>query len=134
MSCQFALHVVIIPGNHHWYWNLSVPIYSATESNIILKIIKNQTQCLKIRHTPKIWSFYNVWSFKLFYSQTIDGSHPQNEELLHFENVFSQHEDFSLQKMPRYHLVSGFMYFTLVSRVRLLCGNYLFPTSIHPHV
>ena len=44
--------------------------------------------------------------FLCFYEKLLEGSHPVNAELLNFENVFSQHEDFSLQKMPRYHLVS----------------------------
>jgi len=51
-----------------------------------------------------------------FCLKTIDGSYPENEELLHFENVFSQHEDFSLQKMPRYHLVK-------------ICKCWLIPTG-----
>lgn len=51
-----------------------------------------------------------------FCLKTLDGFHPPNEELLEFQNVFTQHEDFSLQKMPRYHLVK-------------ICKCWLIPTG-----
>jgi len=46
----------------------------------------------------------------------IKGNHPTNAELLQFKEVFSSCQDFSLQNVPRYHLVK-------------LCKCWLIPTG-----
>lgn len=47
---------------------------------------------------------------------TLDGKHPTNESLLNYQQIFNTHEDLSLQKMPRYHLVK-------------ICKCWLIPTA-----
>ncbi|XP_047145016.1 LETM1 domain-containing protein 1 isoform X1 [Hydra vulgaris] len=51
-----------------------------------------------------------------FCLEVLDGKHPENKELLQFHRVFSQHEELSLNKMTRYHLVK-------------LCQCWLIPTG-----
>jgi len=47
--------------------------------------------------------------------EILDGKHPTTEELLHYKEEFVRDNDFSFQKMPRYHLVK-------------LCRCWLIPT------
>lgn len=51
-----------------------------------------------------------------FCYKIIDGAHPSNNDLLSYQHIFASHDEFSLQKMPRYHLVK-------------LCRCWLIPTA-----